>query len=58
MEPSNEGIPIRQLITDGQISFEFTDALLSSWNLSNINTVVYIQDKNLKEIYQTGSTFD
>jgi hypothetical protein len=58
MEPSNEGIPLRQLIDNDEISYDFNDALLSSWNLSNINTVVYIQDKNLREIYQTGSTFE
>ena len=58
MEPSNNGTSIRQLIDQGEISYEFPDALLSTWNLNNINTVVYIQDKNLKEIYQTGSTFD
>ncbi len=58
MLPSNEGTSIRQLIDQGEISYEFKDALLSSWNLQNINAVVYIQDKNAKEIFQTGSTFD
>jgi len=58
MEPSTAGTSIRQLINDGEIIYEFEDALLASWNLTNINTVVYIQDKNLKEIYQTGSTFN
>jgi len=58
MLPNNEGTSIRQLIDQGEISYEFKDALLSSWNLQNINAVVYIQDKNLKETFQTGSTFD
>jgi hypothetical protein len=58
MEPSSGGVPLRQLIDNGEISYDFENALLSSWNLSNINTVVYIQDKILKEIYQAGSTFD
>ena len=58
MLPNIEGTSIRQLIDQGEISYEFKDALLSSWNLQNINAVVYIQDKNLKETYQTGSTFD
>ena len=58
MLPSNAGASIRQLVDQGEISYEFKDALLSSWDLQNINAVVYIQDKNLKEIYQTGSTFN
>lgn len=58
MEPSNNGISMRQLIDEGELSYEFKDALLSNWDLTNINTVIYIQDKSLKEIYQTGSTFD
>jgi len=58
MLPSIDGTFIRKLIDQGEISYEFKDALLSSWNLQNINAVVYIQDKNLKETFQTGSTFD
>jgi len=58
MLPSNEGTSVRQLVDLGEISYEFKDALLSSWNLQNINAVVFIQDKNLKEVYQSGSTFD
>jgi len=58
MLPNIEGTSIRQLIDQGEISYDFKDALLSSWDLQNINAVVYIQDKNLKETYQTGSTFD
>lgn len=58
MLPSTEGASIRQLINQGELSFQFTDALLSSWNLENINTVVFIQDQSSKEIFQTGSTFE
>lgn len=57
MLPSNEGTSIRQLVDEGEITLEYEDALLSSWNLENINAVVYIQDKNVKEVFQTGSTF-
>jgi len=58
MLPSNEGSTVRQLIDLNELSFQFNDALLSSWNLQKINTVVFIQDKISKEIFQTGSTFE
>ena len=57
MLPSKEGGSVRQLIDQGELSFQFEDALLSSWNLDKINTVVFIQEKTSKEIFQTGSTF-
>ena len=57
MLPSNEGGSVRQLIDQGELFFQFEDALLSSWNLEKINTVVFIQEKTSKEIFQTGSTF-
>jgi hypothetical protein len=58
MLPTREGGSVRQLIDQDEISFQFNDALLSSWNLENLNTVVFIQDKNTKEIFQAGSTFE
>ncbi len=58
MLPSKEGTPIRQLIDQGELTYTFEDALLSSWNLEKLNFVVYIQNKTTKEIFQTGSTFD
>ncbi|MCW8804481.1 MAG: Omp28-related outer membrane protein [Ignavibacteriaceae bacterium] len=58
MLPSKEGTPIHQLVDQGELTFSFEDALLSSWNLQKLNFVVYIQDKNTKEIFQTGSTFE
>jgi hypothetical protein len=58
MLPSKEGTPIRQLIDQGELTFTFEDALLSSWNLEKLNFVVYVQNKATKEIFQTGSTFD
>jgi hypothetical protein len=57
MLPSKEGGSLRQLIDQGELSFQFEDALLSSWNLEKINTVIFIQDQTSKEIFQTGSTF-
>lgn len=57
MLPSKDGTPIRQLIDQGELTFTFEDALLSSWNLEKLNFVVYIQNKATKEVFQTGSTF-
>lgn len=57
MFPNKEGTPIRQLIDQGELIFTFEDALLSSWNLQNLNFVVYIQNKSTKEVFQSGSTF-
>ena len=58
MLPSTAGTSVRQLIDQGELSFEFNDALLSSWNLENINAVVFIQDKNSKEVFQSGSPIE
>jgi len=58
MLPSKDGTPIRQLIDQGEVTFLFEDALLSSWNLEKLNFVVYIQNKATKEVFQTGSTFE
>ena len=57
MLPTKEGGSLRQLIDQGELSFQFEDALLSSWDLEKINTVVFIQEKTSKEVFQTGSTF-
>jgi len=57
MLPTKEGTPIRQLIDQGELTFTFEDALLSSWNLEKLNFVVYVQNKTTQEIFQTGSTF-
>jgi hypothetical protein len=58
MLSGKDGTPIRQLIDQGELTFTFEDALLSSWNLENLNFVVYIQNKLTKEVFQAGSTFE
>jgi hypothetical protein len=57
MLPTLNGEPLRNLINTGEINYEFSDALLSNWNLEKINTVVFIQNKNTREVFQAGSTF-
>ena len=57
MLPTKNGISLRQLIENGNLSFEFEDAMFSDWNLEKLNAVVFIQNTITKEVYQTGSTF-
>lgn len=57
MLPSNDGISLRQLIDQGELSFEFADVIISDWNPEKLNAVVYIQNMSTKEVYQTGFTF-
>lgn len=57
MLPSVNGVSLRQLIDQGELSFEFEDAILSDWNPEKLITVVYIQNSTTKEIYQAGSSF-
>lgn len=58
MLPNKDGSPMRQFIDQGGLSFNFQDALLSSWNIEKLNFVIFIQNKITKEVFQTGSTFD
>jgi hypothetical protein len=57
MLPSINGVSLRQLIDQGDLSFEFEDVIISDWNIEKLSTVVYIQNSITKEVYQTGSTF-
>ena len=57
MLPSVIGVSLRQLIDQGELSFEFEDAILSDWNPEKLSTVVYIQNSITKEVYQAGSSF-
>jgi len=57
MLPSVNGVSLRQLIDQGELSFEFEDAILSDWNPEKLNTVVYLQNSITKEVYQAGSSF-
>lgn len=57
MQPSINGISLRQLIDQGELSFDFENVLLSDWNTEKLNSVVYIQNTSTKEVYQVGSSF-
>ena len=58
MLPTNSGEVLSNIIQRGELNFELENAIGSDWNISRLNTVVYIQDVNTKEVYQTGSTFE
>jgi len=57
MLPGNQGESLSSINQTGTFTFERQLTLNSSWNSSNINTVVYVQNIDTKEIYQAGSTF-
>jgi hypothetical protein len=57
MLPSVNGISVSDLLNEGEMFFEFEEMILSNWNPAELNTVVYLQNKITKEIYQAGSTF-
>jgi len=41
-----------------ELIFKFENAIGSDWNISRLNTVIYIQNINTKEVYRAGSTFE
>jgi len=57
MLPSNQGESLSTINQVGTYNFLRQVTLNSGWVPDNINTVVFIQNKDTKEIYQAGSTF-
>lgn len=57
MLPNNSGELLSNIIQQGELNFEFDQAIGLDWIIVNLNTVVYIQNINTKEVYQAGSTF-
>ena len=58
MLPSDSGELVSRIIQEGEINYEFSNALGTDWVLANLNTVAYIQNVGTKEVYQSGSTFN
>lgn len=58
MLPGNQGESLTSYNQIGTYTFQRQLTLNSNWNASNINIVVYVQNTNTKEIFQTGSTFN
>lgn len=57
MLPTNQGESLLNISQTGTYNFQRQLTLNSTWIQNNINTVVFIQNKDTKEIYQAGSTF-
>lgn len=57
MLPSNQGESLETLEQDLSMSFEFQTTINAGWNQAHLNTVVFIQNKQTKEVYQANSTF-
>ena len=56
--PSFNGEPVANIIKNGEISYEIDETLSTAWDMSHVNTVVYIQNTVNKEVYQAGSTIE
>ncbi len=57
MLPDNQGESLASINQTGTYTFQKQLAINSAWVQSNLNAVVFIQNKETKEVYQTGSTF-
>lgn len=58
MLPTNQGESLSSINHSGKYIYQRQLTLNSNWIASNINTVVFIQNTETKEIYQAGSTFN
>jgi hypothetical protein len=53
--PSNEGLSLAEIKQSGSNIIELEDDLLETWNNNQLNTVIFIQNKNTKEVLQAGT---
>jgi hypothetical protein len=58
MLPYPEGEPIASLIQQGELSYVFEESIGVDWKLTNLNSIIYVQNSSTKEVYQAGSTFE
>jgi len=56
MLPSNSGFPISNIESEGEINFNWETKINSTWNKDRLETIVYVQHANSKEIFQAKST--
>ncbi|MFZ1518398.1 MAG: Omp28-related outer membrane protein [Ignavibacteriaceae bacterium] len=57
MLPDNQGELLTSINQIGTYNFQRQVPINSGWMQNKLNTVVFIQNKETKEIYQAGSTF-
>jgi len=58
MLPDNQGFSISNIEDDNEINFNWETQINSGWNKERLKTIVFIQDKNSKEIFQANSTIN
>lgn len=56
--PTLNGESVANIVQGGEISYEIDEILSTAWNMNHVHTVVYIQNKVNKEVYQAGSTIE
>lgn len=56
--PSNNGESISLIENQGKLKLSRNIDINSNWNINQIATVVFIQNKTTKEIFQSSSTFN
>jgi hypothetical protein len=57
MLPSNQGEPLANMNLNQTISFTHFVQIKPEWKMEKLNSVVFIQNKSSKEIYQANTTF-
>lgn len=57
MLPTNQGEPLTNMLLNQTIQFAHFIQINSEWNKEKLNSVVFIQNRISKEIYQANSTF-
>ncbi len=57
MLPTNQGESLAVLQNNQVITYERQLQINAGWNQNHLNTVVFIQNTQTKEVYQAGSTF-
>lgn len=57
--PGTEGFNLHEIKSTGPsgLSLTYEEKIDELWNLDELNAVVFIQNKQTKEVYQTGATF-
>lgn len=58
MLPSNAGQSLNGMSQTEEVVFQTQTSINPSWVVNNLHAIVFIQNINTKEVYQTCSTFD
>jgi len=51
--PNSNGLQLNNITSNMTYNYKFNTTTKPAWNLNELNVVVFIQNKNTKEIYQT-----